>query len=214
LSETYLKGFNFIEYLKRKSLVGQLHPIEDHRQPIIGLLVSLPTAIAECELWSGQELDRHSFIKYLKGNSIFLGDADDLLKLKEQRAKNISKENILNREKLSKIADAIEVSSSRANGDKLLGRKGHISVSDNGLVAYVGNKSKRHYGSLSKKLSFMQPRSMYNEDIAQFSLDRLPTSEEAQLLRSVVGFKKRPTLSDERKKQLQNHAREKMGGRT
>jgi hypothetical protein len=214
---SYLKNFQFIEFLKRKSFIGQLHPVissEDQRDPIIGLLVPVQSAIDECELWSGQELSRKEFVTYLKTNNIFLGDADDLLKLKEQRAKNIIRENVMAKAKLYDIADAMEISSLRVDGAKLRGRKGYITAGDNGFVAHVENKSKRHYGSLRKQLAFMEPRSMYNEDIAQFSLDRLPSPDEAELLRKVVGFKKRPALSEERKKQLENHAKEKMGGRT
>jgi hypothetical protein len=99
----FLKGFNFIEFLKRRSFIGQLHPgirSEDQRNPIIGLLVPVQSAIDECELWSGQELPRKEFVNYLKTNNVFLGDADDLLRLKEQRAKNIIRENVMVKAKL------------------------------------------------------------------------------------------------------------------
>ncbi len=209
LSNPFLKNCNYIEFLKRRSFIGQLHPaitFEDQRNPIVGLLAPIQVAIDECELWSGQELPRKEFVAYLRDNNIFLGDADDLLKLKQQRSKSIITESAMGKAKLQDIADAIEVSILRREGAKLSGRKGYITAVDDGLVAHVENKSKRHYSSLRKQLAFMEPRNTCHDDVAEFSLDRSPTPEEGRAIRKVLGFKKRP------QKPIQSQADKKIGG--
>jgi hypothetical protein len=207
----FLKNCNYIRFLKGKSFIGQLHPAigsEDQRNPIVGLLVPIQIAIDECELWSGQELPRKEFVTYLRNNDIFLGDANDFLKSKEQRSKNIISESVMNTARLHDIANALDVSILRRDGAKLLGRKGYIIALDTGLVVHAANKSKRHYSSLRKQLAFMEPRNTCHDDVAEFSLDRLPTPEEGRAIRKVLGFKKRP------QKQVQSQAGEKIGGRS
>jgi hypothetical protein len=91
------------------------------------------------------------------------------------------------------------------DGANLLGRKGYVTASDTGLVAHAENKSKRHYSSLRKQLAFMEPLNTCHDDVAEFSLDRLPTAEEGMAIRKVLGFKKRP------QKQVQSQTGRKWG---
>jgi hypothetical protein len=156
LSNLFLKNCNYIGFLKRKSFIGQLHPAissEDQRNPIVGLLVPIQIAIDECDLWSGQELPRKEFVTYLKNNNIFLGDVDDLLKLKEQRSKNIIRETVMATAKLHDIADAIDVSILRRDGAKLSGRKGYITGLDAGLRCKATSCARCTSLSVSKSLS-------------------------------------------------------------
>jgi hypothetical protein len=92
----YLRGFDYIGYLRMPrrpkskgvpySCIGPLHPARksDPAEPIDGLLVPLQTALDECLLWSGQDVTKHEFVKYLKANDIFLGNIEDFAKLKKQ----------------------------------------------------------------------------------------------------------------------------------
>lgn len=98
----YLSGFNFIDYLKRHSLIGQVDPwrIDDDGKPYFALLTALDTAIAECKEWAiankpNKEEDKNEdiigisktdFKKYLLLNNILtLNNIEDLVKLKAER---------------------------------------------------------------------------------------------------------------------------------
>jgi hypothetical protein len=73
----------------------------------------------------------------------------------------------------------------------------------------------RHWSSIRKQLSFMTFVS-YNETkdikgeltdiLAQFSLDRPPSSQEAETIRKLLALKKKPVLSDERKEAMRQGA--------
>ena len=83
-----MNGFNYIDYLKRHLMLGQVDPwrktLED--QPIFTLLVDLNTAIEECKLWSGQEISKQEFVNYLKINDIYLfKNIDEFKNLKEKK---------------------------------------------------------------------------------------------------------------------------------
>jgi len=83
-----MNGFNYIDYLKRHFMLGQVDPwrktLED--KPIFTLLVDLNTAIEECKLWSGQEISKQEFVNYLKINDIYLfKNIDEFKEVKERK---------------------------------------------------------------------------------------------------------------------------------
>ena len=83
-----LNGFDYISYLKRHLMLGQVDPwrktLDDG--PIFTLLVDLSTAIEECKLWSGQEIIRQEFINYLKINDIYcFKNANEFVAVKEKK---------------------------------------------------------------------------------------------------------------------------------
>ena len=85
---TYLMGFDFISYLKRHLMLGQVDPwrktMDDN--PIFTLIVDLNTAYEECKNWSGQDINKQEFINYLKINDIYLfKNINELNSVKEQR---------------------------------------------------------------------------------------------------------------------------------
>ncbi len=186
---TYINNFNYLEYLRRHGFVGALNPAQGDIEPIIGLLVPIEIAIGEIQLWSGQEVTRPEFVKYLKQNNVFAGDIDQFEKLRE-RLKTQTKEQRLerttNNAKLKEIADILDVSYSRIHGGKLSGRTGHVSA--DGMVLADG-RSKRHLSGIARRLSFL------DRTDTGFKLDRPLTAKEAETVRSVLGLKKRPSLT-------------------
>lgn len=84
----YLKGFNFVEFLKRRLMVGQLDPwrIDDDGKPFFALLVSLEHALQECNGWSNQEFTRTELKNYLALNNIWtLKNIEELKEIREER---------------------------------------------------------------------------------------------------------------------------------
>ena len=83
-----LQGFNYVEYLKRHHFIGQIDPWRrhDNGNPVLCLLTAVEPAINECEGWSGQELKRGEFIKYLKDNDIFVfRSVEEFKKYKDEK---------------------------------------------------------------------------------------------------------------------------------
>ena len=85
-------GFNFIEYLKRHLMLGQVDPwrktLED--QPIYTLLVDINYALEECKRWSNQDIQRQEFVNYLKINDIYLfKNVDEFKNVKDKLTSEI-----------------------------------------------------------------------------------------------------------------------------
>lgn len=83
-------GFDFVEYLKKHWLVGQLDPWRrtDDGKPLFALLVPVDTALAECKEWSKIEISRAEFIDYLKLNDVLtFRNVDEFVKIKESKKK-------------------------------------------------------------------------------------------------------------------------------
>lgn len=192
----FLNNFNYLEYLLRHQFAGVLSPAQGDIEPIIGLLVPIEVALGEIQLWSGQEITRPEFVRYLKQNNVFSGDIDQFAKLLE-RLKTQTKEQRLERTtnyaKLKEIADILDVSYSRIEGGKLSGRTG--SVSADGIIL-AGGRSKRHLSGISRRLNFLEKTD------TGFKLDRPLTVREAETVRSVIGLKKRPSLTATQKTDL------------
>ena len=99
-------GFDFINYLKRRLMLGVVDPwrktFDD--KPIYTILVPLQTAYDECKLWSNQEFTLTEFINYLKINDIYLfKNIDGFKAVKEEKEKTKGKRKLSedHRKKLS-----------------------------------------------------------------------------------------------------------------
>jgi len=94
MSEKYLNGFNYAEYLKRKLYVGQIDPwrVDSDGHPFYTTLVPLETAIAECTEWSGQDINRKQFLSHLKDHNILVfSSIEDFVKHKKSRPEELTK---------------------------------------------------------------------------------------------------------------------------
>lgn len=225
----FLHGFNYVLYLKRLGAIGQIYPVDrnDTGEPIIGLLVPIQIAYDECMNWSGQgqtldyfgklkdpneEFDHITiaeFTKYLKTHKIFIGDINQFVKAKEERAKKMKAKDPLVLKQLDDIATALDVSTTRIKGSRIEGRKGYISTDRSSWIVALSPKSIRHWTSMKKQLVFMTcliPDFYAIRDKGEFKLDRMPTADEAETVRKLVGLNKRPELSDERRNALKNQA--------
>ncbi len=71
---SYLKGFDFVNYLKKHFHVGQIDPWRrhDNGDPVLCLITSVEISLEECKLWSNQDITRSEFVKYLQENNIFV----------------------------------------------------------------------------------------------------------------------------------------------
>lgn len=114
-----LNGFDYVEYLKRHSFIGQIDPWRrhDNGDPILCLLVSVETALNECELWSNVDLGRTEFVKYLQSEGIFVfRSVDEFKKYKDEKIevklepkkRNMSDDN---RRRLQKHAEEMRAKS-------------------------------------------------------------------------------------------------------
>src|SRR5437868_4663109 len=80
------------------------------------------------------------------------------------------------------------------------GAKGYdgacIQTDGESWYVFAMARSKRHWSSMKRKLSFMR---LVNDgdDEGRFALARMPTAEEAEAVREVIGLHKRHRLSDE-----------------
>ena len=92
--------------------------------------------------------------------------------------------------KLKEIADALLVSRNRIDGDKLSGKGG--SINDDGSI-FVESRSKRHLSGISRRLGFLEKTDN------GFKLDHSPTEREAEVIRTVLGLKKRPSAKTSEK---------------
>lgn len=206
--------FNYAEYLKRHCFAGQVHPTfknEQNDHPMIALLVPVDTALAEIIGWSGQDITRSEFLKYLKKHDIqVFNTVDDFVKAKiEYNRRNI----VVDTTRLQEIADTLNVSKNRIGYDveinrtTISGKNGYIhedSVNPSIIHVYVKGRTKRHWSSVKQQLSFA--RLLKEEDTSGlFILDTNPNEEEARIVRKLIGVSKRPTITLERKEALKSH---------
>jgi hypothetical protein len=110
-------------------------------------------------------------------------------------------------DELKLLADKLSISRKRIKSTKagygvpiILGRKGTIYTEDGRWIVLIKNVSKRLGSSITKKLSFMVPHSYVpvprdllektgkNTYNLEFSLDRMPSETEAEMVRKVVGL--------------------------
>lgn len=83
-----LDGFDYVAYLKKHLMVGQIDPWRetDEGNKIYTLLVPIETAIEECKAWSNQEFSRSNFINYLKVNDVLtFKNVEEFAKMKEEK---------------------------------------------------------------------------------------------------------------------------------
>jgi hypothetical protein len=117
---------------------------------------------------------------------------------------------------LEKLVEALDVSKKRIkwNGDLdkyvILGKKGEIRTSEKGSLNWsvvVDGMSRRYFSSVKNKLSFMKQGLEFetkdpdngNKPIKTclFSLDRLPTEAEANIIRKVLQLPRKKVYSEE-----------------
>ncbi len=101
-----LLGFDFVEYLKRHMLLGQVDPWRQtfDDKPIFTILVPLETAYEECKDWSKQEFSKTDFSNYLKLNDIYLfKNIENFVAAKEEKKEKRGKRQLSedHRKKLS-----------------------------------------------------------------------------------------------------------------
>lgn len=84
---TTIDGFDYVAYLKKHLMVGQIDPWRstDEGKKLYTLLVSVEIAMEECQAWSNQEFSRHDFVNYLKTNDVLVfKNVEDFVKTKEE----------------------------------------------------------------------------------------------------------------------------------
>jgi hypothetical protein len=191
LSELY-------DFLERLHFIGKLSPWRkgDPAKPVIGLLVPVDTALEEARYGLRLDVTRHDFIKLLEKDGISMfTNIEQFVKAKEKTEH--SAKNDTTRWLLNDICEAIEVSKRNIDYRSpitkwvISGRNGYIYADETNWFVAVSANSKRHFSSFKRKLSFM---ALAKDDIdkGEFRLDRMPSPDEAILLRKVVGLKKRP----------------------
>lgn len=81
------------------------------------------------------------------------------------------------------------------------GRSGNIRTDGVSWHVVIACHSKRAWSAVKRKLHFM---SLVDDvgDAGTFCLDRMPTCDEAPIIRKLVGLKKKPELTDEYRKSL------------
>ncbi len=107
---------------------------------------------------------------------------------------------------MTDLSDALEISRRELHLDScgdwcIMGRNGWINPGARAWFLMISAKSKRAWSATKKKLSFMELLKDGDEE-GHFCLARLPTLEEAAILRKVVGLRKRPELATEHAQQL------------
>ena len=112
---------------------------------------------------------------------------------------------------LQKLSEALNSSEERIHLDEcgdwnIFGRKGKIFTDAELWYIYISAKSKRHWSSIKKKLNFMVI-SQDGDDEGILKLERMPSQEEAEIVREMVGLNKRPAFTDEYREQLKIRVR-------
>ena len=89
-----------------------------------------------------------------------------------------------------------------ACGDHAIsGKSGHIFANGTGFMIYVStNESPRRWSNVKQRLHFCSV-SQDGDDEGCLRLDRLPTPEEASIIREAIGIRKRRHLSAEERAQ-------------
>jgi hypothetical protein len=97
---------------------------------------------------------------------------------------------------LQELADGLDVSKRTLANGYIKGNHGFISSDGTVWSIHIPNVSSRKWSATERKLSFMRIQG------GLFTLDRMPTADEARLIRKVVGLKKKPDLSPELRQSL------------
>jgi hypothetical protein len=213
--------FNYTKYLERRKMIGQLHPWNrfDQSKPIIGLLVPLEIAINECVHWSGQEITRSEFLRYLTDNGVHaFNTIDDFCKEKARNRETTPRKT----KRLLEIVGELNVSKERIkysegfNRFLIAGKSGYVHDDESNpslMRVYVSGRSKRHWSSIKRKLSFMKLLKDEGKG-GHFSFDTMPDNQQASAIRNMVGLSRCHTITPEHKEALRNHAaaiRENIG---
>jgi hypothetical protein len=102
------------------------------------------------------------------------------------------------------LANALEVSESNIkrvdNQWTIEGRNGCLFADLKYWYLNIPIRGDRHLTSLKRKLSFME---LVGDE---FKRERLPTPQLAEIVRKIVGLKKRPIITEERKRALLQQA--------
>jgi hypothetical protein len=102
------------------------------------------------------------------------------------------------------LARALEISESNIKRDNnqwvIVGRNGCLFADLEYWYLNIPVRSDRHLTSLKKQLCFMELVS------GEFKRERLPSPQLAAIIRKIVGIKKRPIITEGRKRALQQQA--------
>lgn len=110
------------------------------------------------------------------------------------------------RKYLKTLCEALNVSEGRLKTDEygdwnIVGIRGHIFTEGDLWYVFVEKTSKRKWSSIKHKLSFMEV-SQDGDDEGIFKLLRMPSQEEAEVVRDVIGLRSRPALTEEYRQTL------------
>lgn len=89
-------------------------------KPVYTILVTLETAVDECKLWSGQDINRQEFINYLKLNDIYLFKNVDHFKAEKDEIKEKKAKRQISDERRKQLSEQMKFvrakSSKKGNG--------------------------------------------------------------------------------------------------
>lgn len=208
MNSRYLINIDFVRYLKRLSLIGQVAPTSknDIDNPRYSLLCTTALALEHCQAWSNQDIPEPQFKKYLRDNGISYGDTEvesimeiETAQRPRSKPKLVGQFIVSHKSKLLDVANALSVSKDRVkkysdqHGCPIMeGRLGHIYTDGTHWYVYPLAKSKRGWTGIKAKLRFME---LYRDGgmEGEFRLARLPSEYESETIRELLGLKKRPT---------------------
>lgn len=101
---------------------------------------------------------------------------------------------------LENLAEALGVSKGRIKLDdyryyNIFGRKGHISTDNEYWYLFTQGSGKMQWNNIKRKLSFMEV-SQDGDDEGILRCSRLPSEEEAKVIRKVLGMRPSTVLTD------------------
>lgn len=110
------------------------------------------------------------------------------------------------KELLTKLSKYLDTSVERIKLDdcgdwNIFGRKGHIFTDSKLWYIFVAETTKRKWNIIKRKLNFMEV-TQDGDDEGIMRLERMPSQEEAEALREVLGLRKRPVLTEEHRATL------------
>jgi len=119
------------------------------------------------------------------------------------------------RELLLALADALQVSKSNLRRDpcgdwNIFGRRGHISTDGIATHIYLQPGTKRRWEKAKRSLGFLTV-TQDGDDEGTMKMVDLPTAGQAGLVRKLVGMRKAPPLSEERRAALSLNFSPKSG---
>lgn len=110
------------------------------------------------------------------------------------------------KELLTKLSEVLQSSVERISLDdcgdwNIFGRRGHIFTDSKLWYIFVAETTKRKWSAIKAKLKFME-LSQDGDDEGIMKLERMPSYEEAEAIREVIGLNKRPALTEEHRAKL------------